>query len=362
MLALTGGAGLGKSRLLDEVADRWRLEGGTAAVARPIEHDQAVPWSTIAELFRRGLAAAPGLPASPPDALATLAAIAPGLPAGLHPQNPRDVQEAGTALRAVIAAAVDEGPVALLIDDAEVADAPSLAALEVALRDLSTAPLLTGVALAADWRAGPELGRLVGRIGRGAPGGIVSLTPLEPEDTRAIVDALAGWCREPIQRARLARRLHFETGGNPLLLTTLLHGLREVQSVREDALEWPPPAATLDAAVPDEVPHLAQLVTLGRVRQLDAPTRAYLAAACLGGRVLDPVVTRSLASLDQTEADSALAELEHRGFVSFDGTHYTFPAPLVAHIVMNALLTPGERHRLRARRAALLEGTEPGSA
>jgi DNA-binding SARP family transcriptional activator len=360
VVALAGGSGFGKSRLLDEIADRWRLEGGTAGLARPVEEDRTVPWSTLRELFRAGLARAPGLPATAPEALGLLASLVPGLPVRDAPRPPSDIAEAGTALRALIRALAEEAPLAILLDDAELADGHTVAALHAALSALMDLPLLVVVACGTVADTAPELTRLVSRISRELPGTALTLTPLDPPATRALVDELAPWCANTGQQARLARRLQAETGGNPLLLVTLLRGLADVASLREDALVWPPPAETLESPVPDEVPRLAQLVTLARVRQLDASSRAFLISACVGGRVVDPAISRALSSLDETEAERALTDLERRGFLAFDGARYVFPAPLVARIVASGLLTPGERHRLEARRAALLRGRARG--
>jgi len=358
VLAVAGGSGLGKSRLLDEIADRWRLEGGTAVIAHPVDQDQTVAWSAMRELFRCGLASAPGLPAAAPEALATLAGVVPDLPTPLAPRVPRDVAEAGTALRSVLRALAEEAPLALLLDGADAADGHTLGALRAALADMRDLPLLVVVARGSAGKTESELTDLMARIGRELPGAAVTLGPLSPDDTQALVTALATWCPVESQRARLARRLHFETGGNPLLLITLLRGLAEIDALREDALEWPPPKETLDAPVPDGVPHLAQLVTMARVRQLNASSRAFLTAACIGSRVVNPAITRAMTSLSEREADEALTDLEQREFLAFDGARYVFPAPVIARTIVAVLLTPGERHRLEERRAALLAAAD----
>jgi DNA-binding SARP family transcriptional activator len=360
VLGVAGGTGLGKSRLLDEIADRWRLEGGTAVTARPVDQDQAVAWSTLRELFRRGLASAPGLPAAAPEALATLAGVVPDLPTPLEPRVPRDVAEAGTALRSVLCALAEEAPLALLLDGADAVDGHTLGAVQAALADVRDLPLLTVLARGPAPQSESPLTDIMARIGRELPGMAVTLSPLSPADTRALVEALATWCPAATQRARLARRLHFETGGSPLLLITLLRGLADIDSLREDALEWPPPRETLGAPVPDGVPHLAQLVTMARVRQLNASSRTFLTAACVGGLVVDPAITQAVASLSDREADEALTDLEQREFLAFDGARYVFPAPLIARTIVAVILTPGERHRLEERRAALLNAADVG--
>src|SRR5207249_1786423 len=67
----------GKTRLLEELVTRARLDGAFAVTVRSVEADRAVPWSGLLGLARGGLGEAPGLAAAPAGALAAVAGLAP---------------------------------------------------------------------------------------------------------------------------------------------------------------------------------------------------------------------------------------------------------------------------------------------
>jgi len=354
VLGITGPAGSGRSRLLDEVVERWLLDGGRAVIARPVELDQDHDWSTLRQLFRHGLATADGLPGASPQALGVLAALVPELAERTTPRAAAGIGDVADALAAALRAIVEDGPVLVAIDDVEHADAHSIAALQAALSQLDDVRLgvvLTSTCLPNGSTAGAGL---IGRIGRQVPGAMVRLDPLSPDDACALVDALASWCSDGEQRARLARRLYAETEGSPLLMTTLLQGLEDIAALREDAAKWPPPAQTLNAPVPTEVSHLAQLVTQARLQQLDTAPREFFIAATLGSRVVEPGVAGEVVGLGPPDVDRALAELESRGLLTFDGEHYVLPAPLLAAAAASAFLTRGQQQRLLERRREVL--------
>src|SRR5207247_960887 len=74
-----GGPGEGKSRLIEELVARARLDDATVAAARAVAVDQRKDWSAVAGLLAAGLADAPGIAGAPPDALAALGSLAPDL-------------------------------------------------------------------------------------------------------------------------------------------------------------------------------------------------------------------------------------------------------------------------------------------
>jgi DNA-binding SARP family transcriptional activator len=353
-LAIAGGSGMGKSRLISEIAERWTLDGGVAVTTRLLVEDRDTPWSGLRHVFRAGLATAPGLPAASPRALEVLGTLVPELARRAQPrQGDVDVAEVAAALAAALDAAAGEAPVAILLDDAQAADHHTLAALGATCPRLAGRAVLIGLAAPFQADDRPELIEFAARIGREAPGAIAQLPPLEPADSRALVDAMAPWCYGPEQHDRLARRLHFETAGSPALLVAVLRGLAEVVSLRGDALVWPPPKETLDAPMPPGATGLVRLVTRALVSRLASPARDLFVSACLGPRVVDTDVASALAGLDASTMESALAELERRGLLAFDGQVYVLPIPLLARGVATEFLTPGQRQRLLERQEAL---------
>ena len=63
-IVLDGDAGTGKTRLLEELLGRLRLDGAVVAAVRSVEADRTEPWSGIRTLARGGLLGARGLAAA----------------------------------------------------------------------------------------------------------------------------------------------------------------------------------------------------------------------------------------------------------------------------------------------------------
>src|SRR5438270_323944 len=193
----------------------------------------------------------------------------------------------------------------------------------------------------------------VGRAGR-LPGQVVQLEPLSAAETRELVLRGSAWCVSPADLDRLARRVFFETSGNPFLIVTMLQGLEKTAVLRAEALTWPRPGVTIEEPLPMSVPSLARQAVLARVAELDAASLQVLRAASIGALAVDPELIAALTGLAPERIEQLLAVLEHHGLLGFDGERYRFAAPLIAEVVRGERLLPGERRALRARAAAAL--------
>ncbi len=100
-------AGMGKTRLAEEVLARARLDGAAVTAVRAVEADLRDPWSGVFGLAHGGLLEAPGVAAASPPALAALR----GGAAAAEPP--------GRAMSEVVRAVSDEQPVLLLVDDVQ---------------------------------------------------------------------------------------------------------------------------------------------------------------------------------------------------------------------------------------------------
>lgn len=361
VLGLGGITGSGKSRLVQECMSRWELEGGVCALARPLDSDRSQEWTVLRQLVRGGLGAAPGIRATSPRGLQALAVLAPDLMdhvPGLSPAPGDPV----SALRDVLLAVAGERPLCLALDDAQWADTASLEAIAGALADLRDVPVLLIVTELEDApEPAPALRRLQAEVGRHLPGTSLAFHPLAPPDVRELVNHLALWCEGEEQLERLSRRVYFESGGNPLFAVTLLHGLSQVASLREDALVWPPASVTLEAPIPMDIPMLVQSVMVARVGKLEPRTREVLTVAAAGGPLLHEDAIAAIAGLDPRAMEQELFELERRRFIQFDGERYRLRIPFLASVVRSAFLTPSQRHRIEQQYRELAGG-ESGQA
>ncbi|MGH7630326.1 MAG: AAA family ATPase [Gemmatimonadales bacterium] len=362
ILLVSGPPGSGKSRFLRECGRRFVLEGGTDALIQAVPSDSIAPWSTLGALLRADLIDAPGLLGATPDALAVLAAICPRLSDRVAARAPRDQGEVADALAAALESIGEERPLALGIDDIDRADGPSVAALFAAMlraRAGSQLLMLTAGGDESEWPL--ELLQALAAAESALPVERARLEPLSDTDLRQLIADLAPWCADDSLRDRLARRIGADTAGSPLLAVALLRDLTELGHLREGALEWPAPNATLDATLPIAVPQLVRHAILARAARLTPRCRAVVAAASIGDVRLDLDLIAALVGLPRDEVEQDLPQLERQHLVIFDGRDHRFATPIVARVLRQELLTAGHAARLR-RQAIEHLAVAPGPA
>jgi predicted ATPase len=283
-----------------------------------------------------------------PKALEVLAAISPSLAERFDSVQPRDTAHVVSALESVLRSVADEQPVALVLDDAHLADGVSVEALGAVMRRLDELPIVLLIAAdSSGHRGSAEFARLRADVGRDLRGSTIRLKPLTVDDTRELVARLAPWCTSDDDADRLTRRLHYESGGSPFLAVTLLHGLEKAPTLKDDLLAWPQPKSTFDSPLPFSIPDLARLAIVARVSDLDENSLTVLRAASIGGLALNLELVEAVAGVSGPDLEIALDALERHRFLAFDGARYTFTAPLFAQVIRGECLTHGQRQRMR---------------
>src|SRR5579859_4891303 len=191
-LALVGDAGIGKTMLLDYAAGR--AAGMRLLRARGIASEAQIPFGSLLELLRPALATLDQIPE--PQAVALQSALA------LRRGAAQERFAVGAATLSVLAAYAEQGPVAVLVDDAQWLDTSSAQALLFAFRRLVADPIAVFVAVREDEPSlldGADLPAL--RIG-----GLTS------DEAAQLMPGLA---------ADAALLLHRATAGNPLAMLEL---------------------------------------------------------------------------------------------------------------------------------------------
>jgi hypothetical protein len=344
LLLLEGESGVGKTRLLEEVLARLRLDGISIAAARAVEADRAEQWSGLVAIARGGLVDAPGVGSAPPEALAAFAAVLSewrerfrGVPlAGAHP--------IARGLVETLQAAAGERPVVLAVDDAQWLDQDSASALGAILRDLSGAPLTVLLAVVPH-PPRVELDELRSRIGRDLSGEVVRLRPLDRAALRRLAERmLPGY--EPVAIDRVTRRVATDSAGMPLLAVELLRAVALGLDLGTISEAWPEPLRTLDQTLPGDLPDAVRAaIRIGFRRLSPAAQRVLAAASVLGDLVPAPVLERAL-SLGPDETAIALDELEWHRWLVAEPRGYSFVARIVRRVVERDMLTPGQRQRV----------------
>jgi DNA-binding CsgD family transcriptional regulator len=282
-LVLAGEAGIGKTALLDYAAER--AHDMRVLRARGIESEAQIPFASLLELLRPALTVVERIPA--PQAIALEGALA------LRPSRSQERFAVGAATLSVLAAYAEEGPVALLIDDAHWLDGSSAEALLFAIRRLVADPIATVIAIREDNpslldRADLPTRRLGGLSSDEASPLLSGLTPTA------------------------ADRLHRATAGNPLALIELAGEAQDLELAPEGA--------------PVLVSARIGRAFLRRVDGLDRPTRQALVLVATSDSGDLPMLERAAARLGVELF--ALAAAETAGLLIVDAGSVEFRHPL----------------------------------
>jgi DNA-binding SARP family transcriptional activator len=346
-VVLEGDAGTGKTRLLEELLARLRLEGWAGAAVRAVEADRDQPWSGIRTIGRGGLLDARGLAGAPASALAAFVAELPEWLERFPGAAGQDPLPPGRALGELLRAALEEQPVVLVVDDADCLDRESFLALIASLRDLASAPLLVAVAVATRVQV-EGLDELRSRLGRDLDGAGITLGPLDVAALRALAGRVLPSFTE-LEIDRVVRRVGSDSARIPLLAIELLRAVALGMDLGATSGAWPEPFKTLDQTLPADLPDAVVAAIRVGFRRLSPAARQVLASAS----ILDPRATPELlvqaTALSPAEVTAALDELEwHRWMVS-EPRGYDFVARVVRQIVARDMLTSGQRRRILER-------------
>jgi DNA-binding CsgD family transcriptional regulator len=194
-----GEPGMGKTSLLDFIADCSKRSDARILSTRGIESEAVLPFAGITDLLSPLRAHLVTLPAIQREALEVCLALSAG--------PPRGPLAACAGAMGVLTAAADECPLVILVDDFQWLDAESAQILLFVARRLSDEPLAMVLAV----RVEPD----VALPDAGLP--VLSLTGLTTEECAQLATAM----NRPVSRQRLAS-LVGSTGGNPLAVVERL--------------------------------------------------------------------------------------------------------------------------------------------
>lgn len=340
-----GEPGVGKTRMLEELAAHARLDGAAVATARVVERDLGQPDATLWGLARGGLLSATGVAGAMPATLSTLAERIPEwrerFPAARGPAI--GVTE---ALADLVRTITLEAPVVLIADDAHWADRGSLLGFEALLRELDGAPVLLAMA-AEPHPAREELDAIRARVARESRSIFLSPGPLGAAAIRELVRvALPGF--SDWESERVTRRVQVDSAGLPLLVVELLHGVALGLDLQGLQGAWPEPMRTLSQTLPGGLPEaVVGAIRVGFRRLSPAAQKVLVAAAVLGDRVPPSVLSRAIQA-DQAAVDQALDDLEWQRWLAADARGYSFVARIAREVVARDMVTPGQRQRIES--------------
>jgi tetratricopeptide (TPR) repeat protein len=337
-VALVGGeAGIGKTRLVTEVAARapcpvlwarcWRGDGAPAFW----------PWQQLLRDVQVGGGRSSGVLPDEEE----LGRLFGGTDASGETSGARF--RFFDAVLDLFADAAAGRPLVLVIEDLHWADEPSLRLLQFVARDPRARRLaVIGTYRDTDLGAESPLMRCLAEFADTGPH--VSLGGLTRRDVGELAGAVAP---EGMLTPRDVSLLHRRTGGNPLFVRELLRLLDCAGAV-----------GSLGVGS-DPLPSSVRAVVAQRVARLTPPTQAVIRAGSVIGAEFDADTLASLVEGAPDEVLAAIDEARAAGLVrgTSDGARFGFVHAVVQEVLYDGLGHP-DSARLHRRMASVLEGTD----
>jgi eukaryotic-like serine/threonine-protein kinase len=321
LLLVTGEPGIGKSRLMEELARQLAEQGWRVLVGRCWEHGGAPAYWPWIQVVRA--------------AGSELLEYLPSTPTAADPEAARFLlfDAVGRFLRAV----AGSGPVLVVLDDLHAADEPSLLLLRFLAQTVTDARVvLVGAYRDAEPRV-HELAELFGDLAR--VGRRVRLRGLSRAEVGAYMLGVAG--RPPPEA--LVARVHDVTAGNPLFVGEVVRAL--VAGGDLGAAQGQ--AADPMLRIPEELRGLIRRRLVG----LSTEATSNLKVASVLGREFELGVLQRISRLSVGRLTDALAEAVTAGIVTEDASapgRYAFSHELVREALYDDL--PAAR-RLKLHRS-----------
>lgn len=310
VVVVTGDPGMGKTTLVNAFASTCQMEGAVVARTQAYEAERELPFAVLAELVRQ-LVLQRAIQGADPEALSELTRITPEIFAA-YPgvAKPIDWAPEITPLRLAdsflkaVAAAAEESPLVLVVDDIHEADNASVAILHLVARKLGNLKvLLILTARPTELRMTPS----IAIAGDSSITGLafVNLDALTLESANTLVKKISAQGAEQFGAPPISRILA-AGAGNPLALELLTrewaeHGPESLVKQLETLDTQPLPIIGIPSAI--------RSVFERQTRRLEARTRAVLDLAAVLGRRLSELELYEAIACTPGEAAASLSRL-----------------------------------------------------
>ena len=330
-VAIVGEAGVGKTRLIEELADRVQRRGGRILLARSFEMEQVLSFGCWLDGLRPIVAqGAPALRDLEPVWRRELARLFPEAGALRPPPTSApngDLQLFEAVVRLVDRLAIDR-PHVLIFEDLHWADEVSLRLLSfVAHRIAARRVLMVVTAREEEVAELPRLRTLLEALSRDARHVRLTLCPLSRTALASLTGFVTTAVGDPEAFAALEQRVWQVSEGNPFVALETVRALEESGQAPEGA---PLPL------------RVTELIS-NRLDRLDDRVRDLVEVAAVIGREFEPELLQRATGLDAPEVASAIQLLARRGVLAARGDRLDFVHDRVREVALGRLLPPRRR-------------------
>lgn len=340
---LLGEAGIGKSRLVEELAVEATLRGARVLIGRCYELEQVLPFRPWIQAFREA-----GLGAAPPGGLnpvwqAELVRLLPewGAPGPPSPTDPEDYVRLFEAVTQLLAHLTAHQTTVVALEDLHWADEMSLRLLSYVRRRVPELRLLIlGTAREEDVAGHLVLRRLVDDLFVPPPALRLTLGPLSRVDTAALVAALLSTDEDRAAATGLVEPIWALSEGNPFVVTEVIREFRKGR------------IAPATSAI--RLPPRVHEVIAQRLDRLDANERQVVDVAAVVGREFDFTLVARATNLEEESGAMAIEALVRRCVLHSVGERLDFIHARLRDVAYAELL-PARRPLLHERVATATE-------
>lgn len=330
---ILGEAGVGKTRLAEELVREMHRRGGCVLRGHAYETERTLPFAPWVDVLREGLRLLDEAIESRPSPVwkGELAKLLPEL------GEPRTSSVGGNPTRVFEAVAhflrdlASSRPLLLVLENLQWADETSLRLLAFLVRRIEAWPLsIVGIVRKDELGESTVLRRLLQEPAARSSLRQLSVGALSRADTAALVRTLASREIDAPSAVRLANQVWLMSEGNPFVV---------VESMR--ALETGE-IAPMHGRLP--LPRRVRELISGRLERLSPRARHVVAAAAVVGRQFDFALLERAAALGEFQTTTGVEELVRKGVIHGIGDRFDFTNDTIREVV----LTQISSHRRRA--------------
>jgi len=349
LVLLTGEAGIGKSRLLQELASGATRQGVRILAGRAYEAEQILPFRPWIDALRGGrvLSDLEGPSSQVVAWRKELARLFPELagPGAPPPITPESHVRLFELIDELVARLACRQPVVLILEDLHWADEMSLRLLAFVGRRATPRPVLVlGTARDEELADAPLLRQLL-QAPSGSPAvEHLALAALSETSTARLVRGLARAGSSQSYLARLTREVWALSEGNPFVIVETVRALEEGPGLEAGGVT---------------LPHRVRTLMTNRLDRLSPKARHLAAVASAIEREFTFPLLQGAAGLSRQETAEGLEELVRRRILEAAGERFAFTHVRIRSAIYDGLLVP-RRQALHAAVGTALEQTYAG--